>query len=137
MTLEDKDGTKVIRFGKMVGFMYPDVYFEFVSLLHREHPDLVRAMQFAQVKLDDGSARDFLNTIFETEVTSSMPMEEGFKIFYYKLQQRRTSQLAQEKIEKTANDRFQQEHKFRYRPEEDAGKPLFPSIEEMEDKGIK
>lgn len=140
MANEEKDGTKVIQFGKYVGFLMPDIYFQFVSKLHREHPDLIKAMTFAKVKLEDGSARDYLNQVFGTEVTKETPMEDGYKVFYNALDRRRDNIIAQNKIAETAaefNKAGSAQAGYRFRPEEEDGKPIFPSIEEMEDKGMK
>jgi hypothetical protein len=134
----DKDGSKIIRFGKYIGILTPDIYFMFVSKLHREHPDLIQAMTLAKVKLEDGSARDFLNSIFQTKVTKEMSMEVGFKIFYDALDRRRNTQQMERDIADTAKEFAKPiDAGYRFRPEEDDGKPIFPSIDEMEDKGIK
>lgn len=134
----EKDGTKVIQFGKYIGFMYPDIYHMFVGKLHKEHPDLIAAMTLAKVRLVDGSARDFLNAIFETNVTKEMSMEDGYKIFYLALERRRNTRQMETDIAKV-RDEFKKPTQagYRFRPEEEDGKPLFPSIEELKDKGFK
>lgn len=138
MANEEKDGTKLIQFGKYSGVMFPEIYHKFVFKLYNEHDDLVRAMVLAKVSLKDGSARDFLNGIFETAVTKEMSMEIGFRIFYDALERRRNTISANQEVERVAKEFAKpSEHGYRFRPEEDAGKPLFPSIEEQEDRGDK
>lgn len=138
MANEEKDGTKIITFGKMVGVLYPDIYFRFVSKLHKEHPDIIAAMTFAKVTLNDGSARDYLNQILGTEVTRHTPMEDGFQVFYDALDRRKNNIIAQNKINETATEFAKPTQQgYRFRPEEEDGKPIFPSIEEMKEKGMK
>lgn len=134
----NNDGSKMFQFGKYIGIVYPDVYFQFVSKLHREHPDLIQAMVLAKVKLEDGSARDFLNSIFETNVTPEVSMQEGYHIFMLALERRRLTKIAQQEIAKVAGEFAKPTQAgYRFRPEEEDSNPLFPTMEEMTDKGIK
>lgn len=88
-------GTKIYRIGKdLIGIEYPEIYFHFVSLLHREHDDLLRAMALAQVRFEDFTAVNFLNRILGTNVTQQEPMEVGFKILYDALKLRSRTSIA-------------------------------------------
>lgn len=135
MSYLNPEGSKVINFGKFTGIIYPEIYYQFVSELHNHHPDLLQAMVLAKVKLEDGSARDFLNIFFQTDVKKDDKMEVGFSIFYGKLMKRKEEKMLAKKVSEAF--KVDTSGMFKYRPEEDAGKPLFPSIEEQIDRGDK
>jgi hypothetical protein len=98
------DGTRVIDLGGgNWGTLYPEIYYQFVSKLHNEHPDLVRAMELAQVKISDGTAIDFLNIFLGTDVTREDPMEIGYAILYDALSQRISNKLSEVQIQKVVN----------------------------------
>lgn len=132
---QELEGTKIIKFGKYTGTLFPEVYQQFVFKLHKEHPDLVQAMQIAQVSLADGSAVQFLAHVLNVEVLMDMTMEVGFGILFAALEKRQGSRaldgIAKEaargiELDKTTIGKF--------RNDEDIGKPLFPSFEELADK---
>lgn len=130
-----QDGTTIIKFGKFTGTLFPEVYQKFVFKLHREHPDLISAMQIAQVKLEDGSAWQFLAHVLEVELLQDMTMEVGFGILYAALEkregQRTLAGIAKAAAEGIIHDKTTV---GKFRSNEDTGKPLFPSFEELQDK---
>src|SRR5258706_14081754 len=75
---DQQDHSRVISFGKFTGVLYPEVYFQFVSTLFREHDDLVRGMQFAQVRFQDGSALDYVILMLGINVTRDTQMEIAY-----------------------------------------------------------
>lgn len=81
-----------ILVGKMVFHKYPEEYTVFVTELIKNHPELCRAMEMANCRIEDGTAFDYLNQVLDTKVTKDMPMTEGYSILYYALL-RRTSNL--------------------------------------------
>jgi len=111
-------GNDIVKFA-----LFPQVYSDFVFELHRHHQDLLQAMTLAQVKLDDGSAYDFLNTLLGTKVTKDMPMELGFAQLLDALRMRSTSTASQAAIERVAKQ-FSNHSLFPSRS--DPTKPLFP-----------
>lgn len=123
-----EEGSKVWSNGSYTFVEYPDIYQKFVFELHKNHPDIIRGMQLAQVKLEDGSAIDFLNMLLGTEVTLLMPMELGFGILMDSLRMRVQNKLADQSIEKTAAAYKDVSLGFQRRPE-DIGKPLFTDEE--------
>lgn len=120
--MKQGDGTTVWGNGKVVFTLYPQVYSDFVFELHKHHPDLVRAMEMAQVKMDDGSALDFLNTFLGTDVKKETPMEVGFASLLDALKMRSTTAASQAAIERVAKQ-FQNHSIFPSRS--DPSKPLF------------
>lgn len=130
------DGSTVIQFGKFVGVMYPDVYFKFVTTLHNQHQDLVRAMTLAKVKLEDGSALDFLNLMLGTKVTIETPMEIGYSQLLDALNSRIITQDNIDKAAELASHAFREHQMFPHLPEEDIkdGGGLFKPIEELEEE---
>lgn len=134
-----RDATKIYRFGKFIAIEYPEVYFQFISKLNKEHPDLIRGMQLAQVNFRDGTALDFLNRILSLDppVTNDTPMELGYAQLLDAINARSGSIITQNMVGERAAQAFSDMYAGYSRPEEDQGKPLFPSIEEMEDKGKK
>jgi hypothetical protein len=127
------DHSREIRFGKFVGHLYPDVYFQFVSKLHKEHPDLLRAMELAQVTIADGSALDFLNLTLGTSIKKETPMELGYAMLLDALSMRKTSQIAQANMDRVAKEQFKDFNiSHDPRPENEKGKGIFPSWDELE-----
>lgn len=131
------DSSKIYRFGKFIAVEYPDVYFHFVRKLNKEHPELLEAMRIAQVKMEDGTALDFLNIILGTNVTRNTPMELGYAELLDKLQQRSRSVITINASMDVAANQIAETYLGFKRAEQDRGSPLFPSIEEMEEKGMK
>lgn len=134
----DGDCSKVFKFGKWTGVIFPEIYFQFVSKLHREHPDLLSAMQLAQVNFQDGTAVAFLKEIFgisNEELKPDMPMEQGYKILMAHLNKRQGSRyldgIARENAELTLESKLTD---GAVRDSSEAGTPLFPSFEELKDK---
>ena len=128
-------GTKVVKFGKYVGTLYPEIYQQFVFKLHKEHPDLMSAMVMAQVNLEDGSAVGFLAKILGVDILSDMTMEVGFGILYAGLEKRQGSRMLARAVLAAADDVIEEKLlSGKYREDEDIGKPLFPDAEEMFDK---
>lgn len=122
--------TKVYRIGKsMIAMEYPDVYFEFVRKLFKEHDDLVRGMVLAQVSLQDGSAFDYLNRMLGTNVTRMMPMELGYAELLDALRFRAGTKLAENAAISLGKDNFKEATLFQPRAEENVGKPLFPDAD--------
>src|SRR6266850_2925656 len=121
--MKQGDGTTIWGNGKVKFALFPQVYSDFVFELYKHHDDIVRAMQLAQVKLDDGSAYDFLNTLLGTKVTREMPMELGFAQLLDALKMRSTSTASQAAIERVAKQ-FSNHSLFPSRS--DPTKPLFP-----------
>lgn len=136
MANEEEDGIKIIKFGKFTGVFFPEIYFKFVTTLMREHSDIVDAMVLAKLNIQDKSAIDYFNQILGTNVIKEMPMEVGYKILYAGLQRRAATKIMNKKfatVAKNSNIPID----FKYRSEEHSHKPLFPSIEEQEDRGDK
>lgn len=116
------DETRIFGNGKFVFALYPEVYFKFVSALHNQHQDIMRAMQLAQVTLADGSAIDFLNTLLGTKVTRDMPMEIGYGQLFDALNMRSVNSSSQAAIERVAKQ-FKNHSMFPHRS--DPSKPIF------------
>lgn len=134
----NNDSSKIIKFGKYTGVLFPEIYYQFVIKLHKEHPDLVTAMQLAQVNFQDGTAVAFLKEIFgitSEELPLQTPMEIGYKILYAHLEKRAGSRylngIAKENAELTLQSKLTD---GAIRRPEDVGTPLFPSFEELKDK---
>jgi hypothetical protein len=103
ITMSDSNKeTQIITFGKFTGVIFPEVYFQFVSTLYREHDDLVRGMVLAKVTLRDGSALDYLNTILGTKVSRDTPMEIGYKELLNALSRRTNTSKVQATVEHDA-----------------------------------
>lgn len=120
--MDQGDETRIFRNGKTVFALFPHVYTEFVSELHRNHQDIIGAMALAQVQLSDGSAFDFLNTLLGTTVTKEMPMEVGYAQLLDALKMRSTSTLSKAAIERVAKQ-FSNHSMFPHRS--DPSKPIF------------
>lgn len=120
--MKQGESTNVESTGKIVYVFYPEVYYTFVSELNKNHQDLLRAMQLAQVKLDDGSAFDFLNTFLGTTVTKFMPMELGYGQLLDALRMRSVNGHSQAAIERVAKQ-FKNHDIFPHRS--DPTKPIF------------
>lgn len=121
--MKQGDGTTIWGNDKVKFVLFPQVYTDFVSELFKNHNDIVKAMQLAQVKLDDGSAYDFLNTLLGTKVTREMPMELGFAQLLDALRMRSTTTASQAAIERVAKQ-FGNHSLFPSRS--DPSKPMFP-----------
>lgn len=118
------DKTKVIDLGGgNYGILFPEVYFRFVSTLYREHQDLVRAMQLADVKLNDGSALDYLNLMLGTSVNRMTPMEVGYAELLDALNMRIVNKHSESKIQQSV-DAFKSHQVFNSPPD---GK-IFPDL---------
>jgi hypothetical protein len=133
---EDSNGSKLIYFGKFIGVLYPEIYFQFVRALHNEHPDLIKAMEAAKVQQKDASAIDYLCQLLNVTLDKSWPMEKGYQLLYDALKKRKESQANNNQASKLV-DQFNKPIEYNYRAPENVGKPLFPSIEEQIDRGDK
>jgi len=129
--------SKLYRFGKYVAIEYPDVYFHFVSKLYREHPDLIQAMQLAQVRMTDGSAIDFLNIVLGTSVKRETPMELGYAELLDAINKRSKSVITGDKVMEIAARQAADLYLGFKRNEEEIGKPLFPSLDELDEQSRK
>lgn len=136
--LQEEDKTKIQREGKMTLVFFPEIFFQFIRKINREHPDLIASMQLAQVNFQDGTAIAFLKEIWgikDEELPADMPMEKGFAILYAHLNKRAGSRyidkLAQENAKITLQDKITE---GAYRDSSEVGTPLFPSFEELKDK---
>lgn len=130
------DSTSLIRFGSgYVALIYPEVYFQFVSTLYRDHDDLVRAMTIAKVTLRDGSALDFLNLMLGTTVTRETPMELGYSQLLDALNSRIKSKIDIDKAARMAADAFKEFQLHPHLEEKDFkdGGGLFAPIEQVEE----
>lgn len=121
--MKQTDETSVWSNGKFTFTLFPDVYATFVFELNKNHQDILRAMVLAQVKLDDGSALDFLNTFLGTQISKHTPMEIGFASLLDALRMRSINALSSKAIEKTAAQ-FKNHSMFPHRS--DPSKPIFP-----------
>lgn len=137
ISLTQADGSKIIKFGKVTGVLFPEIYAKMVFKLHKEHPDLIAAMQIAQVTLEDGSAWQFLAHVLDVDINPMMTMEVGFTILYNGLEKRSGSR-ALEGIAKEAAEGILLDKTTigKFRSDEDTGKPLFPSFDELKDKEL-
>lgn len=118
-----QDGTKMFSDGHRLYVIYPDIYYRFVLKLHKEHKDILDAMQLAQVKFEDGSALDFLNLLLGTQVRKDEPMELGFATLYDALERRIVNKHAENAAKKVAAA-FKDHTLVSQR--EDPSQPLFP-----------
>jgi|SRR6267378_7020583 len=123
---DPNDSSKIIQFGKYIGVLYPDVYYQFVSTLHREHDDLVRGMQLAKVQLADGSALDYLNLMLGTKVSLTTPMEIGYANLLDALNMRVHTKATEKEAERVARELFKEVSLGPQRDSSERGKPLFP-----------
>lgn len=123
---DPNDSSKVIQFGKYIGVLYPDVYYQFVSTLYREHDDLVRGMQLAKVRLTDGSALDYLNLMLGTKVSLITPMEIGYANLLDALNMRVHTKHTEQEAERVARELFKEISLGPQRDSSEHGKPLFP-----------
>lgn len=99
-----EDGSKVVDLGGgNYGTLYPEVYFKFITTLYKNHDDLVRGMVLAKVRIQDGSALDYLNLMLGTEVTRDSPMEIGYAVLLDALNMRIVNKHSASKIEQSAN----------------------------------
>lgn len=120
--MKQGDETRIFQTGKVTFALYPEVYYKFVSALHNQHQDILRAMQLAQVSLADGSAIDFLNMLLGTEVKKETPMEIGYASLLDALNMRSTNSASQAAVERVARQ-FKNHSIFPTRS--DPSKPLF------------
>lgn len=127
------DSSKVIKFGKYIGVLYPDVYFQFVSTLYREHDDLVRGMQLAKVRLADGSALDYLNLMLGTKVSLTTPMEIGYANLLDALNMRVHTKQTEKEAERVGRDLFKETILGPQRDPSEHGKPLFPQWDDPDE----
>ncbi len=127
----NNDSTRVIKFGKFIGILYPDVYFQFVSTLMREHDDLVRGMVLAKVQLKDGSALDYLNLMLGTAVSLETPMEVGYAQLLDALKMRVHTSQTEKDAERVAREMFSQNIPTT-RTELPGGK-LFPEWDDLDE----
>ena len=135
ISLVRDDGTKILKWGKFTGVLFPEVYAQVVFKLHRQHPDLIAAMQVAQVKLEDGSAWQFLAHVLDIEINPMMTMEVGFTLIYNALEKRQGSRALDGIVKETAEAILHDKTTIgKFRNDEDVGAPLFPSFEELKDK---
>lgn len=81
----DDEKSKFYPMGKFLVTEKPDIYFEFVKLLLKEHPFLVGELNSHKLSFDDGSVLGFFNTVLECDVKASDDMGEGYKRWYRKL----------------------------------------------------
>jgi hypothetical protein len=109
--------------GKFQAELMPEIYYKFVTELHKNHEDLLRAMTLAQVRLNDWSAFDFLNQFLGTDVKRTDPLELGFARFYDALGMRIKNKSAEIAMDKVARQ-FENHSIFPTRS--DPSKPLFP-----------
>jgi len=123
---DPNDSSKIIKFGKFIGVLYPEVYFQFVSTLYREHDDLIRGMQLAQVRLADGSALDYLNLMLGTKVTRDTPMEIGYANLLDALNMRVHTKATEKEAERVGRELFKEVALGPRRDDSEIGKPLFP-----------
>lgn len=99
MNPSDNDKTRMIDIGGgNIGILFPDVYFRFVSELYKKHPDLIKGMELSQVRLQDGSALDWLNFMLGTDVKREDPMEIGYAKLLDALHQRISNVISDSKI---------------------------------------
>lgn len=121
--MKQGEKTEVFSTGKVDFVLYPEVYYLFVAELMKHHDDIMRAMVLAQVKIEDGTAIDFLNHFLGTKVDKTTPMEVGYASFLDALKMRVQNRAADIAIEKVAAQ-FKDHSLFPSRS--DPSKPLFP-----------
>lgn len=121
--MKQGDTTTVFSTGKVDFVLYPKVYSDFWFEVNRNHQDLMRAMQLAQVKLSDGSVIQFLNTFLGTDVKGTDPMEVGYASFLDALNRRVRNTISENKIKEVASQ-FSNHSIFPNRS--DPEKPMFP-----------
>ena len=118
--------SRIISFGKYTGILYPEVYFQFVSTLYREHQDLIRGMVLAQVTLQDGSALDYINLMLGTNITRDTPMEIGYANLLDALKMRVHTKHSEKEAERVGRELFKEVSLGPKRDNSEIGKPLFP-----------
>lgn len=118
--------SRLIAFGKYTGVLYPEIYFQFVSTLFREHDDLVRGMVLARVSIRDGSAFDYLNLMLGTKVTRDTPMEIGYANLLDALRMRVHTTHSEQEAERVGKELFKETTIGPQRDSSEHGKPLFP-----------
>jgi len=123
---DQEDSSRIISFGKFTGVLYPEVYFQFVSTLFRKHDDLVRGMQLARVRVQDGSALDYLNLMLGTKVTRDTPMEIGYANLLDALKMRVHTKATEKEAERVGRELFKEISLGPKRDSSEIGKPLFP-----------
>lgn len=124
--MKQGEGTTIWGNGKIVFTLFPQVYTDFVFELHNHHKDLIQAMNLAQVKMDNGSALQFLNTFLGTNINPTTPMEIGFASLLDALKMRSVTTSSKIAIERVARQ-FSNHSIFPSRS--DPSKPLFPDDE--------
>lgn len=126
MPRNPEDSSRIIKFGKFSAILYPEVYFQFVSTLFREHDDLVRGMQLAQVRMEDGTALDYLNMMLGTKVSRDTPMEIGYANLLDALNMRVHTKQTEKDAERVGREVFKEVEMGPRRDDSEIGKPLFP-----------
>jgi len=127
--MKQGEKTEIYSTGKVDYILFPEVYYLFVSELHKNHDDILRAMVLAQVKIEDGSAIDFLNTFLGTTVSKETPMELGYASFLDALKMRVQNKASETAIQKVA-EQFSDHSLFPSRS--DPEKPLFDDDKEKQ-----
>jgi len=123
---DQDEHSRIISFGKFTGTLYPEVYFQFVSTLFREHDDLIRGMQLAKVRIQDGSALDYLNLMLGTKVSLDTPMEIGYANLLDALKMRVHTKHSEKEAERVGRELFKEISLGPKRDSSEIGKPLFP-----------
>lgn len=100
--MKQGDTTSIWGNDRVQFVLYPQIYTDFIFELMKNHGDLVEAMVLAQVRIEDGSALDFLNTFLGTTVTKDMPMEIGYAQLLDALKMRATTAISQAAIARVA-----------------------------------
>lgn len=126
--MKQGESTSVFSTGKVDFILYPEAYTQFWFKLNRDHQDIMRAMQMAQVTTKDKSAFDFLNRILNVNVTPDIPMEIGYGIYLQALERRSHSMLEQLNIAKEVDNLSDVD--FGAIQREDPSKPIFEDKEE-------
>jgi hypothetical protein len=126
MPVDPNDRTKIFSTGKVNFIVFPEVYYKFVTTLFREHDDLVRGMVLAKVKLEDGSALDYLNLMLGTKVSRNTPMEIGYAALLDALNMRVHTIQTEKEAERVGRELFSEVDLGPKRDSSEIGKPLFP-----------
>lgn len=132
MPVDPNDRTKIISTGKVTFIIFPDVYYKFVTTLFRDHDDLVRGMVLAKVKLEDGSALDYLNLMLGTKVNRTTPMEIGYAELLDALNMRVHTKETEKAAERVGRELFKEVTLGPQRDSSEHGKPLFPQWDDPE-----
>jgi hypothetical protein len=122
----------VYKQGRVTVTQFPDVYFTFVSELHKNHQDLLQAMVLGQCRMEDHTAVDYLCTVLQIpRMSKDTPMEIGYQDLLDALRRRSSSRMVQEAALSVAKDNIENDIDLgNIRPDEEKGKPIFPSWDE-------